>query len=187
MNKRLIGSIVLAVFLAACSNKPVKVEPKPAVEDKSPGQTEVKPVEKAPVAQAPAVTTPAPRETTMVNPLKDPANILSKRSIYFDYDKDDVKPEYRPLIEAHAKYLNAHSEARIALQGNTDERGSPEYNLSLGQRRAVAVKKVLNLLGINDRQIETVSYGEEKPKAAGHDDASWSQNRRADIIYQGEE
>jgi len=187
MNKRLIVSIVLAVFLAACSSKPVKEEPKPAVEDKSPVQTQVKPVEKAPAVLRPAATTtPAPVATTTVNPLKDPANILSRRSIYFDYDKDDVKSEYRPLVEAHAKYLTAHPQARVALQGNADERGSPEYNLALGQRRAVAVKKVLNVLGVSDKQIETVSFGKEKPKATGHDEAAWSQNRRADIVYEGE-
>ena len=187
MNKRLIGSIVLAVFLAACSSKTVKEEPKAAVEEKSPtAQTQAE--EKAPVKEAPAATSvPVTQQKTTVNPLKDSSNILSKRSIYFDYDKDEVKPEYSPLVEAHAKYLKEHADAKVILQGSTDERGSREYNLALGQRRAVAVKKMMNVLGVNDRQIETVSYGEEKPKASGHDEASWSQNRRADIVYQGEE
>ena len=97
-----------------------------------------------------------------------------------------MKAEYRPLVEAHAKYLVQHPEAKLIIQGNTDERGSREFNLALGQRRAVAVKKVLNVLGATDRQIETVSYGEEKPKASGHDEAAYAQNRRADIVYEGE-
>lgn len=189
MNSRLIGSIVLAMFLAACSSKPAKEESKP-VEEKSPtqAQTQPKAVEKAPAVEPPppAVTAPVIEQKPMINPLKDPNNILSKRSIYFDYDKDEVKAEYRPLVEAHAKYLLAHPQAKVALQGNADERGSPEYNLALGQRRAVAVKKVMNVLGVGDKQIETVSFGEEKPMAAGHDEAAWTQNRRADIAYEGE-
>ena len=147
-----------------------------------------RPAEKAPAKEAPAANRAGNRDRkTTVNPLKDPNNILSKRSIYFDYDKDEVKPEYRPLVEAHAKYLKEHADAKVVLQGNADERGSREYNLALGQRRSVAVKKVMNVLGVNDKQIETVSFGEEKPMATGHDEASWSQNRRVDIVYQGEE
>ena len=186
MNKQLMGSVLLAMFLAACSSKQVKEEPKAAVEDKTPAA--------ATTAKTPEVSTEAPSATTApvteqsvgINPLKDPNNILSKRSIYFDFDKDEVKDEYRPLVEAHAKYLNANSGAKIMLQGNADERGSREYNLALGQRRSVAVKKVMNVLGVNDKQIETVSYGEEKPQCADKTEACWAQNRRADIVYEGE-
>jgi peptidoglycan-associated lipoprotein len=120
------------------------------------------------------------------NPLKDPNNILSKRNIYFDYDSDAVKAEYRPIVEAHAKYLLAHADTKMIVQGNTDERGTREYNLSLGQRRSVAVKKALNLLGVQDKQIETISYGEEKAAANCADDACFGQNRRADIVYEGD-
>ncbi|HSD84722.1 MAG TPA: peptidoglycan-associated lipoprotein Pal [Anaerolineae bacterium] len=181
MNKKLIGSVLLAALLAACSSKQVKEEPKAAVEDKSPKTTQQ-------AAKTEAPTTTAVTETAVgVNPLKDPNNILSKRSIYFDFDKDEVKQEFRPLVEAHAKYLTQNPDARVALQGNADERGSREYNLALGQRRAVAVKKVLNVLGASDKQIETVSYGEEKPRCTDRAEACWSQNRRADIVYAGEE
>src|SRR5665647_1242288 len=121
-----------------------------------------------------------------MSPLKDPNNILSKRSIYFDFDKDEIKSEYRALIEAHAKYLLANADARTILQGNADESGTREYNLSLGQRRSVAVKKMMNLLGVQDKQIETVSYGEEKANANCRDEACWKANRHADIVYQGE-
>lgn len=185
MNKKLMGSIFLTMFLAACSGKQVKEEPAAPIVDKSPASTTVKAPEKA--TEAPAATTaPVTEQAVGINPLKDPNNILSKRSIYFDYDKDEVKAEYRSLVEAHAKYLTANAGAKIMLQGNADDRGSREYNLSLGQRRSVAVKKVMNVLGVNDKQIETVSYGEEKPQCADKNDACWAQNRRADIVYEGE-
>lgn len=184
MNKKLMGGVLLAMFLAACSSKAVKEEPAAAVEDKSPATT-AKVAE--PAKEDTSATTAAVTEKAVnVNPLKDPNNILSKRSIYFDFDKDEVKAEFRPLVEAHAKYLNANGSAKIMLQGNADERGSREYNLALGQRRSVAVKKVMNVLGVNDKQIETVSYGEEKPQCTDHNEACWSQNRRADIVYEGE-
>ncbi|HEY3327944.1 MAG TPA: peptidoglycan-associated lipoprotein Pal [Novimethylophilus sp.] len=186
MNKQLVGGLILAVLLAACSSKQVKEEPKAAVEDKSPAATVQAPatVKEAPPA---AETTPAVEQKMAVNPLKDPNNILSKRNVYFDFDKDEVKPEYRALVEAHAKYLNEHTDAKVVLQGNADERGSREYNLALGQRRSVAVKKVMNVLGVNDKQIETVSYGEEKPRCTDKTEACWAENRRVDIVYVGEE
>ena len=120
------------------------------------------------------------------DPLKDPANILSKRSIYFDYDSNSVKDEFRPVVAAHAKHLSQNGSARVRIEGNTDERGSREYNLALGQRRADAVKQMMELLGARGAQIETVSFGKEKPKAQGQDEAAWAENRRADIRYQGE-
>jgi peptidoglycan-associated lipoprotein len=121
-----------------------------------------------------------------MNPLTDPNNMLSKRNVYFDFDKYDVKAEYTPLVEAHAAYLTSHKDAKVVVQGNTDDRGSREYNLALGQRRADAVRKSLNLLNVPESQIEAVSFGEEKPKAEGDNEAAWAQNRRADIVYQGE-
>lgn len=184
-HKHLIVGILLAVFLAACSSKQVKEEPKAAVEEKSPSAVVKAP---EPVKEAPAAETNAATEQNIsVNPLKDPSNILSKRSVYFDYDKDEVKAEFRPLVEAHAKYLVAHPEAKVALQGNADERGSREYNLALGQRRSAAVKKAMNVLGVNDKQIETISFGKEKPRCSDKTEACWAENRRVDIIYAGEE
>jgi peptidoglycan-associated lipoprotein len=118
--------------------------------------------------------------------LKDPNNILSKRSIYYELDKYDVKDEYRGLIEAHAKYLRENPSARMLIQGNTDERGSREYNVSLGQRRSDGVKRMMVLLGAREEQIESVSLGEEKPQSDGHSEDAWSKNRRSDILYSGE-
>ena len=182
MNKGLVVSVLLAALLVACSSKPLKDTPV-AVEDKSP---ETSQSTEAPTAGDSSATAGMSDSDMSVNPLTDPNNILSKRSVYFDYDSDEVKSEFRPLVEAHAKYLLAHPEAKVTLQGNTDERGAREYNLSLGQRRSVSVKQVMNLLGVQDRQIETVSYGEEKAGASCSDESCWKEDRRVDIVYQGE-
>ena len=118
--------------------------------------------------------------------LKDPNSILSKRSIYFDYDKYEIKDEFKSLVEAHAKYLRENPNARMLIQGNTEERGSREYNVGLGQRRSDGVKRMLTLLGARESQVESVSLGEEKPQDAGHSESAWSKNRRSDILYSGE-
>jgi peptidoglycan-associated lipoprotein len=139
--------------------------------------------------QPTAESTPAARAETNpnLNPiLKDPNNILSKRSVYFDYDSFVVKNEYRATVQAHAQYLRDNAAAKVLLQGNADERGSREYNLALGQKRADSVRSAMTLSGAKDSQIEAVSLGEEKPRATGHDEASWTENRRTDIRYQGE-
>jgi len=190
-NTKLLSSLALALILAACKSTPMVDKPA-AVEDRSAAAASAaKPAEAAPTA---AADTAAVKEVVIDgnagsnsnNPLKDPNNILSKRQVYFDYDSDAVKAEYRPVIEAHAKYLLANRNAKVIVQGNTDERGSREYNLSLGQRRSVAVKKSLNLLGVQDGQIETVSFGEEKATAGCADESCAKQNRRADIVYENE-
>ncbi|MEA5098778.1 MAG: peptidoglycan-associated lipoprotein Pal [Burkholderiaceae bacterium] len=115
--------------------------------------------------------------------LNDPKGVLAKRSVYFDFDKYDVKGEYKPVVEAHSQYLNANKGRKVVIQGNTDERGGSEYNLALGQKRAEAVRKSMSLLGVSDGQLEAVSFGKEKPKAEGHNEAAWAENRRADIVY----
>lgn len=176
MNKGLIGTILLAVMLTACSSKPMKDAA--SVDDKSVSSSS------SSSADGSASTSGTDSSSMGMNPLTDPNNILSQRNIYFDFDKYDVKPEFRSLIEAHAQYLNQNASASVTLQGNTDEIGTREYNLSLGQRRAASVKQVLNLLGVQDRQIETISYGEER--ASGTDEASRAKDRRVDIVYQGE-
>lgn len=104
-----------------------------------------------------------------------------KRSVFFEFDKYDVKPEYRGLVEANARWLKANPKARLVVEGNTDERGSREYNVALGQRRAEAVARMMQLLGARADQVEAVSYGEEKPRSAGHDETAWTQNRRSDF------
>jgi peptidoglycan-associated lipoprotein len=113
----------------------------------------------------------------------DPRDGYAKRSVYYEFDGYDVKAEYRPLVEAHAKYLKQNPSARITIEGNCDERGSREYNVALGQRRAESVMKMMTLLGVRDGQIESVSFGKEKPRAAGHTDAAMAENRRSDFTY----
>lgn len=117
------------------------------------------------------------------SPLDDPNSLLSKRVIYFDFDKADIKAEYRDIVQAHAAYLGQNANVRVTLQGHADERGTREYNMGLGDRRANAVKNVLTLQGASAGQVDTVSYGEERPVAMGHDEQSWGQNRRVEIIY----
>lgn len=106
-----------------------------------------------------------------------------KHSVYYDYDKHEIRNEFIPMLEAHAKYLIDHPNAKIAVQGNTDERGSREYNIALGHLRAESVKKTMIVLGVPEKQIETVSFGKEKPKATCDDESCWKQNRRSDIVY----
>ena len=117
------------------------------------------------------------------DPLNDATGMLAKRSVYFDFDSYVVKDEFKPVIEAHSQYLIKNTDRKIVIQGNTDERGGSEYNLALGQKRAEAVRRDLNLLGVADSQIEAVSFGKEKPKATGSNEAAWAENRRADIAY----
>jgi peptidoglycan-associated lipoprotein len=118
------------------------------------------------------------------DPMNDPSNPLSRRSIYFDFDSFTIKDEFRPVVEAHARFLVANKARKVVVQGNTDERGSREYNLALGQKRSEAVRRALISLGVADGQIEAVSFGEEKPKATGTDEAAFAENRRADLAYQ---
>lgn len=176
--KRLTLSLIMLSLLGACATtEQTKDQPRAAVEDRT------APKSAAPGGEARPLVPPM---STAVNPLTDPNNILSKRSVFFDYDSDAIKAEYKPLIEAHAKYLVENKSAKVILQGNADERGSREYNLALGQRRADAVRRMMSVLGVSEGQMEAVSFGEEKPRATCPDESCWSQNRRTDIVYQGE-
>jgi peptidoglycan-associated lipoprotein len=168
-----------ALFLGACSTTPTD-EQKPAdvVDKGSPTKPETSRV-------APVDVTGRP-SASGTNPLKDPNNILSKRTIYFEFDRFDIKDEYRPIVEAHAKYLRDNPKAKALIQGNADERGSREYNVGLGQRRSDSVKKMMTLLGVKDSQIESVSLGEEKPSCSEHSEDCWAKNRRGEVLYGGE-
>lgn len=165
-------AIVVAstALIAACSSTKLndaKVEDKPMVSDNAP-KTDQRSVE--------------PMTTGSTDDLKtNPA--LASRSVYFDFDSYIVKDEGKPVITAHSKYLASKKDRKILIQGNTDERGGSEYNLALGQKRAEAVRKSMAALGVSDGQMEATSLGKEKPKALGHDEADWAQNRRADIVY----
>jgi peptidoglycan-associated lipoprotein len=166
--KKLLASIVLVNLLVACaSEKPAEPEaaaPAPVVEEPAPA--------------------PAPEPMVEVDPLNDPTSILANRSSYFPFDVSAVQDADKPMLEAHGKYLSEHPDRMVRVEGNCDERGSKEYNLGLGERRANSVKKMLMLSGAKGSQIETVSYGEEKPRCTDHDEECWKQNRRGDIKYQ---
>jgi peptidoglycan-associated lipoprotein len=166
------------LFLGACATTSDTSAPAPVDTGKPPAQVETQPVKPVDVTGKPGATA--------LSALKDPKSILSQRSIFYDYDKYDVRDEYRALVEAHAKYLRENPSARMLIQGNTDERGSREYNVGLGQRRSDGVKRMLTLLGARDNQVESVSLGEEKPQDPAHSEAAWSKNRRSDILYSGE-
>ena len=172
---RLMSCALAAAALAACSSTPID-EPKAPVATAVPTP--------APGAPSPSADTAASTVATVtLDPLDDPKSALAARSVYFDFDTFVIADKYTPLVQAHGQYISTHKQAQIRVEGNADERGSHEYNLSLGDKRAHIVAKQLELMGANPAQIEAVSYGEERPKAAGHDEAAWAENRRADIRY----
>jgi len=181
---RILWAVLIASLLAACAGtQSTDSQPPAAVEDRGVGKpAAAQPVETRPIGGVDLIGRPAAGAAA----LKDPNNILSKRSVYYDFDKYDVKDEYKPMIEAHARYLRENGATRMLIQGNTDERGSREYNVALGQRRSESVKRMLLLLGGREDQIEAVSLGEEKPRAAGANEEAWAQNRRSDMLYPGE-
>ncbi|MFZ6873427.1 peptidoglycan-associated lipoprotein Pal [Undibacterium sp. Di27W] len=161
-----------AVLLAACST-PMKTA------DNTKGPAVVVP--QANGGAGTGDTRVIPVDIAGNNGFSDAAN----RSVYFDFDQYIVKSEFAPVVNSNAKNLSVNKGKKILIQGNTDERGGREYNLALGQKRAEAVRKSMALLGVPDAQMEAVSLGKEKPRAMGSDEASWAENRRADILYSG--
>jgi len=177
--KKSFALLAITVAVSACSSTPPADPAVSQAPQTPPGAA----TESTPAAAATASTAPAASTSTSgVNVPADGA-LTAKRSVYFDYDSTSVKDEYRPVISAHAKNLAQDRARHVTVEGNTDERGSREYNLALGQRRAEAVKQGLTLMGVPATQIETVSFGEEKPRDAGENEAAFAENRRADIVY----
>jgi peptidoglycan-associated lipoprotein len=175
---RLGACAAAALILAACASTPLDEQPPASVTDKGAAATTPGATGADPRAVASVDATAKP-----LDPLNDPASPLAKRSVFFDFDSFVVKPEYQSVVETHGKFLVANPGRKVTIEGHADERGSREYNLALGQKRAEAVKARLRLLGVAEVQIETVSFGEEKPMATGSDEAAWAQNRRADLNY----
>ncbi|MBI1731322.1 MAG: peptidoglycan-associated lipoprotein Pal [Gammaproteobacteria bacterium] len=172
MKKYLALALCLAVGLTACSSKPKQADTSKKVEDRSAT------TDKGTQTYGTGTDTGG-----AMSALNDPASPLAVRTIYFDYDSSDILPEYQKTVEAHAAFLAQNPKITMALEGHADERGSREYNLALGERRAQSVKRQMVLLGAAADQIRTTSYGEERPVVDGHDETSWSQNRRVEIIY----
>lgn len=170
---RLIAVVLMAV-LAGCSSKGGPTSDV-VIEDRGTS------------AEGGAVASGLGSSTSFESYLRDnPDSPLSRRVIYFEYDSADIQGEDLDLLNAHAGYLGANPEQRITLEGNTDERGSREYNIALSERRAVSVQRVLELNGVSSGQITVVSYGEEKPAADGSSETAWRLNRRVEIVYQGQ-
>ncbi|AAQ57789.1 peptidoglycan-associated lipoprotein Pal [Chromobacterium violaceum] len=169
--KQLALATAVATLLAACAST-------------KPAETPAAPVTQAPTTQAP-VTSGSEQNQVAMDPLNDPNSPLAKRSVYFAFDSSAVDGEGKTTVANHADYLKGHDK-KVIIQGNTDARGSREYNLALGQRRAESVKHAMEVLGVKESQLEAVSFGKEKPKATGHSDADYAENRRADIVYQGQ-
>ncbi len=176
-----VAILTATLLLIACSSQPKVPDEQAAVkvEDSKPGAVSVDTPQVAPIT---AVTL----DGNDIAQLKDPKSILSKRSVFFDFDQYIIKDEFKPLVEAHGRFLEHNPKLKVLIQGNADERGSREYNLALGQKRAEATKKSLQLLGAREEQVEAVSLGEEKPRCSEHSEACWAENRRADILYTGE-
>ena len=168
--KKLVIPALLSLILAACSS--TGTDTASQVEDRS-------------SAGVTTVTAGSPSGSGIAA-LTDPNNILSKRSVFFDFDSYVIKSEAKPLVEAHARFLVQNPQMRMLIQGNTDERGSREYNLALGQKRADVVKQALMLLGAKEAQIESVSLGEEKPRCEDRTETCYAENRRGDMLYSGE-
>ncbi|NMG75277.1 peptidoglycan-associated lipoprotein Pal [Aromatoleum diolicum] len=176
--KKLVLPAILSALLAACSSTGTfdQKTDGSAVEDRSKSSTG---------AGVTTVTAPTAAGSGIAA-LTDPNNILSKRSVMFDFDSYVINDDFRPLVEAHARFLVQNPTMKMLIQGNADERGSREYNLALGQKRADAVRKSLTLLGAKEAQIESVSLGEEKPRCSESTESCFAQNRRGDMLYSGE-
>lgn len=170
-----------AVLLAGCSSTPVAEAPKPA----APLPTLQPPVNSQASQTSGTGSVPSSTVKTVSLPAHlDPQSQIAKgRSVFFDYDAFTIKPEFIGVVERHGKYLVSNPRLAIRIEGNADERGSSEYNLALGQKRAEAVLKSLAILGVGIAQMEAISWGKEKPRAPGHDEAAWAQNRRVDLQY----
>jgi peptidoglycan-associated lipoprotein len=170
---RILLALVFAAAISACKTT------EPVTDTTATDSTEAAPV----VEEATTMAAPDPRDYTDSRNFDNSESLLNKRVIYFDFDKSEVRAEYRPIVAAHAAYVAAHGSARVTLEGHADERGTREYNLGLGERRGNSISGLLSAAGARGGQLDTVSYGEERPVCRVSDDSCWSQNRRVEIVY----
>jgi peptidoglycan-associated lipoprotein len=169
---RVLLALVIALSISSCKTT------KPTTDTTPTDTKDTKPTTEVTTAAA-----PDPRDYTDARNFDNSESLLSKRVIYFDFDKSEVKAEYRPIVAAHAAYVSSHNSARVTLEGHTDERGTREYNLGLGERRGNSVSGLLSAAGAMGNQLDTVSYGEERPVCRVSDESCWSLNRRVEIVY----
>ena len=170
--------LAAALGLAGCSHKPPRVAPSNTAVPANGGGAESSGAGGASANEGPGTANGGAAEAG--GPQE---GLLAKRTVYFDFDSSEIKGEGTDIVAAHAKYLAGHPNIHVRLEGNTDERGSREYNIGLGERRAQSVRRALLLQGASDAQISTVSYGAERPVDPGHDEAAWAKNRRVEIVY----
>ena len=184
MNKKSAALVAsLAMLLGACSSTPM-APPPPAEKAAMVATPSAAAYAPAPAASPQATAAMSAVATVTLPPYLDPqSRISTARSVYFDFDDTTIKGEYTPVVELQGKFLASSPKVAVRIEGNTDERGGTEYNLALGQKRAEAVLKALKIYGARDGQMEAVSWGDSKPKAAGHDETAFAQNRRADLQY----
>jgi len=168
--------VAAAVLVVGCKSKPVQEE--------ASASTPVPTTSSTPMQTGGVATVNMDERAGGSQGANGPSGQLAaQRVIYFDFDSSDIRNEYVDVIAAHGRYLASNATMRVRLEGHTDERGSREYNIGLGERRSQTVKRALMLQGVRESQIATVSYGEERPAAAGGDEAAWSKNRRVEIVY----
>jgi peptidoglycan-associated lipoprotein len=167
-----------AALLAGCPKKATTVEPPTGSQVPGAGGGG-----EANGEGASTSTSPLGGDTGTMGGAQGGPNASIGRIIYFDFDKSDIRPEFTAIITANAQYLSAHPGAKLKLEGNTDERGTREYNIGLGERRAQAVRRALMLQGASENQLTTVSFGAERPAAEGDDEAAWAKNRRVELVY----
>jgi len=167
---RMVMAALIAMAIVACQPKPPPAPEEDVVVEKD-------------TVEVVTEAAPDPHDYSDARNFDNPESLLSKRVIYFDFDKSTVRPEYRGIVSAHAAYLSAHTSARVTLEGNTDERGTREYNLGLGERRGNAVMGLMSAQGARGNQLVVVSYGEERPVCRVSDETCWAQNRRVEIVY----
>jgi peptidoglycan-associated lipoprotein len=172
--RKLLPAAALALLLAACGSQPPAPEQPPS---------DVRSGQRQDVGSGEVTKVIPPNSDPTYGELNNPNSILARREIFFDYDQYVIKPEFQSIVEAHGKFLVKNANVKMLIQGNADERGSREYNLALGQKRAEAVKKALSLQGAREDQMEAVSLGEEKPRCTDHSEECWAQNRRGDMVY----
>jgi len=173
LNTRFITVVTLLIsvlVLAACPSKPVK-------------ESEPEPEPKHAVPPVSDVSTTGLPERGLPAEFNDPSNPLYQRIIYFDYDSSDIRPQFIEVLRAHSLYLSTTPGANVLLEGHSDERGTREYNLALAEQRAHTVRRFMLAEGVASGQIETLSYGEERPAQRGHDEESWALNRRVELVY----
>jgi peptidoglycan-associated lipoprotein len=173
-------AISLAALFAGCSSTPTAPSTETSAKSVPSSATDATPASSGTSTSVPSTAAAA---VTLAPHLDPSSPISTARSVYFDYDDFSVKSEYAGLVERQGRYLASKPTLSVKIEGNADERGSAEYNLALGQKRAEAVLKALKIYGASDAQMEAVSWGKERPRAIGHDEAAWAQNRRVDVVY----